>query len=95
MIDLNLELKSRLKKSTHATVSNLRLKEPSSGVNTDQASDCANLIKNLSNLKNDASKLALADSVTSTSEEESSGGREISNIIKGSELAKRKRTLQG
>lgn len=118
--DLSSELKNRLKKSGHASVSNL--KKSASSVDTDrhqpeivapnvrdnnsESSDSEDISpgknlaaalrevmagsgsKNLS-ANDDANKMA------STSEGESSGGREISDIIKNSAIARRKKHNDG
>uniref|UniRef100_T1GPY5 Uncharacterized protein n=1 Tax=Megaselia scalaris TaxID=36166 RepID=T1GPY5_MEGSC len=139
MMDLNSELKNRLKKSTHATVSNLQ-KSASSIDATKQSDsddegvephknlakilrsvskenmykqqpqsqpqpprpasqpahdDTMNLLKNLSSLEKRIPEIAAASGVTSTSEGESSGGREVSEIIKNSVSARRRKLQDG
>lgn len=156
--DLNSELKNRLKKSTHATVSNLKKSntldhllhknesdvtnlskttESSSesdedGVDPDknlakilrsvskenmhrfpntqqiektqvhqpQHDDALHLVRNLSSLEKGVSEADLKASgyiggTTSTSEGESSGGREITSIIKNSAVARRRKLNEG
>ncbi|KAL5291784.1 SVIL family protein [Megaselia abdita] len=136
MMDLNSELKNRLKKSTHATVSNLQKsassieackpqsdsedegvephknlakilrsvskenmykqqpqpQRPSSQPGHD---DTLNLLKNLSSLEKRIPEIGAAYGVTSTSEGESSGGREVSEIIKNSVSARRRKLQDG
>lgn len=140
MMDLNSELKNRLKKSTHATVSNLQKSASSIDAGNPEAKqsdsedegvephknlakilrsvskenmykqqpppqlrpssqpahdDTLNLLKNLSSLEKRIPEIGAAYGVTSTSEGESSGGREVSEIIKNSVSARRRKLQDG
>ena len=104
--DLTSELKNRLKRSPHASVGNLRNNEnrkeensASSGVNVvPEHNDAISLVRNLSSLgqkgigNNDIVK---SDPNASASEGESSGGREITEIIKNSAVARRRKLNDG
>lgn len=120
--DLNSELKNRLKKSGHASVSNL--KKSASNIDTDrnsnyfetttlaatsprdnsESSDSEGISpgKNLAAALREVMaggsnrvKIDDANKTASTSEGESSGGREISDIIKNSAVARRKKHNDG
>lgn len=103
--DLNFELKNRLKKSDHASVMNLK-KSASSANATFNKSHCdiesSTDSEDISPEKNLAAALRSVmtgacniEENKSTSEGESSGGREISEIIKNSAIARKKKHNDG
>ncbi|KAM7355014.1 supervillin isoform 3-T3 [Cochliomyia hominivorax] len=102
-MDLSNELKNRLKSSQHATVSNLSKSATASAVpsttSTAQHDDAVSLVRNLSNLGKPPAQLRdplkMEPDIASASEGESSGGREISEIIKNSAVARRRKFNEG
>lgn len=102
-MDLSNELKNRLKSSKHATVSNLSKSATASAVpssiSSAQHDDAVSLVRNLSNLGKPPAQLRdplrMEPDIASASEGESSGGREISEIIKNSAVARRRKFNEG
>lgn len=102
-MDLSNELKNRLKSSKHATVSNLSKSATTANATssslTAQHDDTVSLVRNLSNLGKPTAQLRdplkMEPDIASASEGESSGGREISEIIKNSAVARRRKFNEG
>ncbi|XP_046807049.1 uncharacterized protein LOC111675850 isoform X4 [Lucilia cuprina] len=106
-MDLSNELKNRLKSSKHATVSNLSksatttnaTSSSSSSSSSAQHNDAVSLVRNLTNLGKPPTQLRdplkMEPDIASASEGESSGGREISEIIKNSAVARRRKFNEG
>ncbi|XP_037819220.1 uncharacterized protein LOC119608740 [Lucilia sericata] len=102
-MDLSNELKNRLKSSKHATVSNLSKSatttNASSSSSSAQHDDAVSLVRNLTNLGKPPAQLRdplkMEPDIASASEGESSGGREISEIIKNSAVARRRKFNEG
>ncbi|TMW40347.1 hypothetical protein DOY81_014573 [Sarcophaga bullata] len=100
-MDLSNELKNRLKSSKHAAVSNLsKSATTTSAVSLSaQHDDTVNLVRNLSNLGKPPPQLRdpmkMDPDIASASEGESSGGREITEIIKNSATARRRKFNEG
>lgn len=100
-MDLSNELKNRLKSSQHAAVSNLSRSATTANASTSATKhdDAVSLVRNLTNLSKPAAQLRdplkLETDMASASEGESSGGREITEIIKNSAIARRRKFNEG
>ena len=101
-MDLSNELKNRLKSSKHATVSNLSKSATitSAVASSAQHDDTVNLVRNLTNLGKPPPQqlrdpMKIDPDIASASEGESSGGREITEIIKNSATARRRKFNEG